>query len=98
MNSHRILCKCECGNYVQPFSLRVTDQKSLMVIGKCIACESLVNVFFPLDYLEESCPAPAPTLLIEEGKPMPGKPFHFTVEDVRMLRSGKIDPEEEGEG
>lgn len=58
MEYKRLLFQCECGGYVVPHSLWLTDEKALCVTGMCVACGEVVNTLFTLTQLYKACPFP----------------------------------------
>ena len=48
MNCHRIISRCECGGYTQPFSLWITDNRAVLVSSHCTSCEKKVDTIYYL--------------------------------------------------
>jgi hypothetical protein len=58
MNCIRMFSKCECGAFVQPHSLWLTDKHCLLMSGLCVSCEKHYNVVFSLTDMYKNCPKP----------------------------------------
>lgn len=102
MNIARLLCTCPCGSYGHPFSVWITDEKTLLIKAQCVNCEEVFITVYPLAKLFADCPLPNLTELdkkvgkeIEKITDNAGKPLRppvkaWTKEDREFFREMHI--------
>lgn len=97
VNLTRIIPRCECGGLVQPHSLWLTDTKSLVITGMCVACEKRINIQLELKDLFKQCPLPDISAkkigdMVDKEIARITGPL-FNAEDLKWLHEMKIEDE-----